>query len=97
MRTSARDAIPKLRLHRSSGNAAVMIDGQYLYLGKFGTPAAKERYDRIIAEWLANRRQSTGAERARLDYDKAAVAQRNAAASVAEIETAVSVEEVLAA
>ncbi|MBI5863720.1 MAG: recombinase XerD [Planctomycetes bacterium] len=94
---TARSAIPKLRLHKASGNAAVMLDGRYLYLGKFGTREAQERYDRTIAEWLANRRRTTGAERARLDYDKAAARQRQAATQAAEIETASTVDEILAA
>jgi integrase len=29
-----------------------------IYLGKHGTPASRERYDQLIAEWLANDRQS---------------------------------------
>lgn len=62
MPRTASDAIPKLRLHKSSGNAAVVIDGRYLYLGKYGTPEAKEDYDRTIADWLANRRTAPGAE-----------------------------------
>lgn len=97
MPRSASIAVPKLRLHKSSGNAAVMIDGRYLYLGKYGTPEAKGRYDRTVAEWLANRRKATGAEAAKLEYEKAGARQRRAAAAVVELETAVTVDEVLAA
>ena len=51
MPVSARPAIPKLRLHKASGKAAVMLDGRYLYLGPFGTarrfhPATACRADR---------------------------------------------------
>lgn len=93
----AKLAIPKLRLHKASGNAAVMLDGRYLYLGEYGTPEAQERYDRLIAEWLANRRKATGNEAAKLEFEKAGVQQRRAAAQVAELEAAVTVDEVLAA
>ncbi|MFN0135764.1 MAG: hypothetical protein ACKVS9_06555 [Phycisphaerae bacterium] len=63
--------IPKLRLHKASGKAAVMLDGKYHYLGAYGSDEAQQRYDRMIAEWLANRRTTTGTEAARLQLDKA--------------------------
>ena len=89
--------IPKLRLHKASGNAAVMLDGKYLYLGKYGTAEAQERYDRLIAEWLAKGRRASGQEQVRLEYEKASAHQRRAADQVAEVEAAVTVDEVLAA
>jgi len=46
--------IPKLSLHKASGQALVRINGRSIYLGRFGTPEAEERYNRIIAEWLTS-------------------------------------------
>lgn len=88
--------IPKLRLHKASGNAAVMLDGKYLYLGKYGSPESQERYDRVIADWLAKGRRATGQEQAELRYEKATVEQRHAAEAVSDDRAAVTVNEVLA-
>jgi len=55
--------MPKL-LHRTpklcrkvDGRAFVTIDGRQIMLGKFGELDAQERYDRVVAEWLANGRR----------------------------------------
>lgn len=50
---------PKYRLHKGSGQALVQINGERIYLGKHGTGASKEKYHRIIAEWLASQTDST--------------------------------------
>ncbi|TVQ51359.1 MAG: hypothetical protein EA377_12750 [Phycisphaerales bacterium] len=42
---------------RDRRQAIVWIDGQRLYLGRWGTPEAEERYNRLIAEWLSNGKQ----------------------------------------
>jgi integrase len=55
MRTDA----PSYRLHRASGQAVVTLAGADHYLGKFGSTESRERYDRLIAEWLANGRMLT--------------------------------------
>jgi len=47
---------PSYRRHKASGQAVVTIDGQDLYLGKYGTKASRQAYDRRISEWLANGR-----------------------------------------
>ena len=56
--------IPKYRLHKSSGQALVQINGQRIYLGKYGTDESEEKYRKLIAEWLvtseAPPRKSTG-------------------------------------
>jgi integrase len=44
--------VPKYRLHKGSGQALVQINGQRIYLGKFGTDESHEKYRRVIAEWL---------------------------------------------
>ena len=46
---------PKLCRHHK-GQAFVKIDGQYVWLGRYGDPLTQEKYDRFIAEWLANGR-----------------------------------------
>lgn len=43
---------PKYRYHKGSGQALVEIDGRRIYLGKFDTEESKEKYRRIVAEWL---------------------------------------------
>jgi integrase len=53
--------IPSLRLHRPSGQAVVTLSGIDRYLGRFGSPEAKQAYDRLLGEWLAaGRPQTTG-------------------------------------
>src|SRR4051812_1074095 len=49
--------IPSYRPHRASGQAVVVLDGRSFYLGKYDTPDSRAEYDRVVAEWLANRRQ----------------------------------------
>jgi len=48
---------PSYRLHKGSGQAVVTLNGKDFYLGVHGTPASKQKYDRLIAEWYANGRQ----------------------------------------
>jgi integrase len=50
--TARTPKIPAYRLHRPTGQAVVRIDGHDCYLGKHGTDGSRERYDRLIAEWL---------------------------------------------
>ena len=49
-------SIPKLTLHKASGKAVVRLSGTDVYCGIFGTPEAKAKYDREVAEWLARGR-----------------------------------------
>jgi len=42
--------------HKASNRARVRINGRDFWLGKWGSPAAKMAYDRLIAEYLATRR-----------------------------------------
>src|SRR5436305_1836561 len=48
--------IPRATKH-SSGQAVVRLNGHDHYLGKHGTRAAKNEYDRLTSEWLAGGRQ----------------------------------------
>ena len=42
--------VPSYRLHKPSGQARVIIDGEHIYLGQYGSPESHERYARLIAE-----------------------------------------------
>lgn len=42
--------VPSYRLHKPSGQARVIIDGEHIYLGLYGSPESHERYARLIAE-----------------------------------------------
>jgi integrase len=46
--------IPKYSLHKSSGRARVIVDGQHIWLGKFGSDESVERYNRLVAELVAS-------------------------------------------
>lgn len=48
--------VPALVHHKSSNRARVRIDGRDIWLGKWGTPEAQERYRRIVGEWLTHGR-----------------------------------------
>ena len=47
--------IPKLSRHQR-GQAFVKISGRQIWLGRYGDPFTREKYDRLVAEWLANGR-----------------------------------------
>jgi len=49
--------IPTYRHHKASGQAFVELGGRRFYLGKYGSKASREEYERRIAEYLANGRQ----------------------------------------
>jgi integrase len=48
---------PSYRKHKPSGQAVVTLGGKDIYLGRYGTEASRVKYDRIVAEWLANGRR----------------------------------------
>jgi integrase len=52
-----KEALPKYRKHKASGQAVVAIQGQDFYLGPWNSQASHVEYDRIIAEYLAAGRQ----------------------------------------
>ena len=49
--------IPKYRLHKGSGQALVQINRDRIYLGTYGSEESKEKYERLVAEWLSSGRQ----------------------------------------
>jgi hypothetical protein len=46
---------PTYRKHKGSGQAVVTLNGRDIYLGKYGTKASRDEYNRSIGEWLAKR------------------------------------------
>lgn len=54
---SSPSPIPESKCHKPSGQARVRLNGRDHYLGTYGSRASQERYDRLIAEWLASGRQ----------------------------------------
>jgi integrase len=44
---------PSYLLHKATRQARVRIDGKDEYLGEYGSPESRERYDDLIAEWFA--------------------------------------------
>jgi hypothetical protein len=51
-----RPSLPFYRLHKASRQAVVTLNGHEFYLGKHGTAASREAYDRLIAKWPSNNR-----------------------------------------
>lgn len=47
---------PSYRLHKATGQAVVTLNGSDFYLGRFGSSASREAFDRLIGEWLSNGR-----------------------------------------
>ena len=44
--------IPNYRFHKATGQAFVKLGGRRFYLGKHGSKASREEYERRIAEYL---------------------------------------------
>lgn len=53
-------SIPSYRFHKARGCAVVTIDGKDHYLGSFESRESRDKYDRLIAEWLERGRCSPG-------------------------------------
>lgn len=43
---------PAYQLHKGTGQARVRINGQDHWLGNYGSPESRERYDDLISEWF---------------------------------------------
>ena len=56
-KTSASSRVPKYRLHRPSGQAVARFNGIDYYLGKHGSQASRDEYDRLLGEWMMKGRQ----------------------------------------
>jgi integrase len=49
--------VPSYRRHKQSGQAIVTLNGRDFLLGPHDSEASHTKYNRLIAEWLANNRQ----------------------------------------
>ena len=61
--------VPSYRYHKATGQAIVVIRRRFYYLGRFGSPESREKYERVIGEYLASGRvqpQAPSAKRSRL-------------------------------
>lgn len=56
-------ALPAMRLHKQTGRARVCIAGCRYWLGPWGSPEARLRYDELIAAYVASGRKSVEAAR----------------------------------
>jgi integrase len=45
--------VPGYRLHKASGRAVVTLSGRDHYLGEYDSPASRQAYNRLMAEWQA--------------------------------------------
>ena len=50
--TTRPQKVPTYRLHRPTNQAVVRLDSRDVYLGKHGSDASREKYRRVLAEWL---------------------------------------------
>ena len=48
-----RSRIPGYLKHKPTGQAFVKLNGQFHYLGPYGTETSKREYDRLISEWTS--------------------------------------------
>ncbi len=46
--------IPTFRHHRPTAQAVFTLNGKDHYVGRWDKPDSKEKYDKLIQEWLSN-------------------------------------------
>ena len=46
--------IPSYRLHKPSGQARVIIGGRHHYLGPYGSPESKARYEELVRKFISD-------------------------------------------
>ncbi len=49
-----KNQVPGYLHHKPTGQAYVCLNGQFHYLGRWGTPESRTRYDQLLSMWLAN-------------------------------------------
>ncbi len=71
MNHATKPRTPKYRRQkaRPHDRAFVVLEGKRLYLGGYGTPESRQRYDQVFHEWLGNGRQL------RVDHDDITVVE----------------------
>jgi integrase len=53
----SRSQPPSYRQHKPSGQAVVTLSGKDHYLGRYDSPESHQRYDELVAQWLATGRK----------------------------------------
>lgn len=61
---------PSYRLHKQTGQAVVTLNGRDHYLGKHGSEASREAYDRIVGEWLCSGRRTQASNKESLSVNE---------------------------
>lgn len=56
-----RKRVPSYRHNKTTNRAVVTLNGVDYWLGRYGTPESREKYNRLVAEWLSSGRTSTAA------------------------------------
>jgi integrase len=64
--------LPSYRLHKASNQAITWIAGRTYYLGEFGSKDSKDKFDRLVAEYLVD--PSFGVEKSRQSIAEGVVA-----------------------
>jgi integrase len=57
-------ALPVMRHHKPTNTARIVVGGKVHSLGRWGSPEAQDKYDTLIAAWIASGRSSLAAGRA---------------------------------
>ncbi len=50
MQTARNPRTPSYRHHKNSRQAIITLNGRDFYLGRHGTAASREKYDRVVSE-----------------------------------------------
>jgi integrase len=84
-----RTRIPSLRLHKSSGLAVVTLNGRDHYLGPHDAPDVQDRYNALVARWIAGGRRPLGeTDATQPDGTPALTVEQMAGRYLAHVETA---------
>jgi hypothetical protein len=66
--------VPTYRLHKQSGQGVVTLSGRDVLLGTYGSPASREKYNRVVGEWQANGRTLPAPTTVAVNVDMLAIA-----------------------
>src|SRR5580704_4462922 len=69
--------VPSYCIHKARNQAYVRLNGEMIYLGRPGSPESKEKYNRLVAEWLgAGQTHVSPNERATISVNEVLLAYR---------------------
>ena len=69
-RRNRTSTLPSYRRHKASGLAVVTINSRDVYLGHWNSEESRNKYERVIAEWIATRHAATTKDRESLTVDR---------------------------